>query len=205
MKNIYKIRLLLVAFASLILTACVLPKASISSLNEVAPDEIIVVGKLQLSPHIKKDEVQLSNIITFGPDIAHKSLRLIVSDVYYDLDGRAAHDFSDAIFTIDGDYFYFTWKNNKPLHVLGTSFITRSTQTNIDTMTMSIKKGLKVRHSNKSKGVYLGTITFKRDEFFNIKDVNFSQKGYKKALSAFRKKFKSNMKLEKARLSASRK
>ena len=195
MNMFHKLKILLVVSIALLVTACVLPKTSISSLDEVAGDELIIVGKLQLSPHIKKDEVELTNIITFGSDDVHKSLRLIVSDVYFDLGGLAAHDYSDAIFTLDGDYFYFTWKKNKPLHILGTSFITRSTQTNIDTMTMSIKKGLRVKHRKNQRAIYVGTITFKRDEFFNIKDIDISQKGYKKAKSAFKKKFKTRHKL----------
>ena len=200
-----KLKALSVVFIALTIAACALPKTSITSLNEVAADEIVVVGKLQLLPHIRKDEVQLTNFITIGPDVAHKSLRLIVSDVYFDLGGLAAHDYSDAIFTLDGDYFYFTWKKDKPLHILGTSFITRSTQTNIDTMTLSLKKGLNVRHSKIAKAIYVGTITFKRDEFFNIKDIVINQNEYNKANSEFNKKFKTRMKLEKAKLSSSRK
>ena len=207
MDLLHRLKISLVVIASLMMTACVMPKTSISDISEVKNDEVIVVGKLQLLPHIQKDEVQLTNFITLGKHEfePYQSLRLIVSDVYYDLEGQAAHDFSDAVFTIDGEYFYFTWNRNKPMHILGTSFITRSTQTNIDTMTLSLNKGLKVSHSKKSKAIYVGAISFKRDEFFNIKDIKISQKGYKKARTAFRKKFKTKMNLEKAKLSSSRK
>lgn len=92
----------------------------------------------------------------------------------------------------------------KPLNVLGVTFITRSTQANRDTMTLTIKDGIKVTHSGKSKAVYIGDITFVRDEFFNIKDINVSQKDYKKAVKVFREKYKGDWKVEQAKLSSSR-
>lgn len=203
MKKLNIIKVSSVFIIVLFLSACTLPQMSITKLKEIKKDEVLIVGKLQLLPHIRKDEVIYKNAI-FLPDNVHKQLRLIVSDKYFDLKGKAAHDYSDSVFTIDGDYFYFTWKRKKPLHILGTTFTTRWTQSNRDSMTLTIKKGIKVRFNKKSKVNYIGTITFKRDEFFNIKKIDINQKGMKKAQRVFRKKFKTKLRLRKAKLYSSR-
>lgn len=204
MKKLNIIKICSVIIITLFLSACTLPQMSIANLKEVKKDEVIVVGKLQLLPHIRKDEVIYKNIIVFGKNELHRQLRLIVSDKYYDLKGKAAFDYTDSVLTFDGDYFYFTWKRKKPLHILGTTFTTRWTQTNRDSMTFTIKKGLKINRFKKGKAFYLGNITFKRDEFFNIKKIDINQKGLKKAQRIFRKKYKTRMKLRKAKLSSSR-
>ena len=180
-----------------------MPKMSVSSLKDVKKDEIIVVGKLQLIPHIRKDEIIYQNT-TFLPENIHKQIGLITSDKFYDVETNNVSYYKDVVVTTDGGYFYFTWKRNKPLHILGTTFKTRMTQANQDRMFLIIKKGLKVKHSKKAQAVYVGNITFHRDEFFNIKKIDINQKGMKKAQRIFRKKFRTKWRLKKAKLSSSR-
>lgn len=203
MKLLNKVKISIVTFVILLLTGCMMPQYQLESLKELKKDEVIYVGKLQLSPHIRKDEIIYENTL-FLPDNVHKQLRLIASDKFFDLKGKAAHDYTDSVLVYDGEYFYFTWKRNKPLHVLGATFTTRWTQTNRDSMTFTIKKGVKVKHGKKGKAFYLGNITFKRDEFFNIKKIDINQKGMKRAQKAFKKKYKTRLRLKKAKLTSSR-
>lgn len=204
MKILMNLKRFIVVLAILSLTACAFPKASIDNIKQVAADEVLIMGRLMLDPPMTEADVQLDNFISFSDTPLYKSLQMKVSDVYYELGGQLASDYQDSIFTIDGDYYYYTWKKKKALNVLGVTIITRSTQRNLDTMTLSIEKGIKVSHSGKSRAVYVGDITFVRDEFFNIKNIKISQKGYKKAVKAFRKKFKTDWKVEKAKLTDSK-
>jgi len=205
MNILQKTKITLLLIATLVFSACTMPKIGISNLKEVKNDEIIVVGKIQLSPRISKDEIIFENIITMGnSEDLHRSMYMTISEKYYDVETKNIYDFTDTVMALDGDYFYFTWDKNKPMHFLGTTFITRWAQRNRESMTFTINKGLEVKHSKKAKAIYIGSITFERDEFFNIKNINTSQKGYKKAIQAFRKKFNTSMKIEKAKLSSSR-
>jgi len=203
-KTLLNLRNPFVLLCAVLLTGCAFPKTSIDTIEQVADDEILYIGRVMLDPPMTEADVQLENMINLSDTPLHKSLQMKVSNVFYDLGGQLASDYEDSIFTVDGDYYYFTWKKKEPLNVLGVTFITRSTQTNLDTMTLSIKKGVKVNHSGKSRAVYVGDITFVRDEFFNIKDIDIDQKNYKKAVKAFRKKYNSDWKVETAKLTSSK-
>ncbi|MDH3342832.1 MAG: hypothetical protein OEY06_07995 [Gammaproteobacteria bacterium] len=204
MKIILKIKGVLVLFFALSLTGCVLPKYSVENLNEVAADEILFIGRVSMNPPITKEEIQIENVINLSDVEMHKVLVMKASDVYYELGGQHATDYQDTVAAIDGEYYYFTWNKNKPLNFLGVTFITRMTSRNREYMTFTIDKGIKVNHSGKSKAVYVGDITFVRDEFFNIKDIDINQKNYKKAVKEFRKKYKTDWKVEKAKLTSSK-
>lgn len=203
-KTISNIRNIFIFLFALSLAGCVLPKTSIETLKQVAPGEIIFIGRMMMNPPMTESDVEYKNIINFSDTKMHQVLQMKVSDVFYKLGGQGAYEYQDSVATIDGEYYYFTWKKKQPLNVLGVTVITRWTQTNRDTMTLSIKNGIKVKHKGKSKAVYIGDITFVRDEFFNIKDIKISQKGYKKAVKAFRKKYNTTWKVEKAKLSSSK-
>lgn len=203
-KTIIKVKSIFALMLVLSLTGCAFPKTSIDSLSEIAPDEVVFIGRVMMSPPMTEADVQLENFINLSDTPLHKSIQIKVSDVYYDLKGQAAHDYQDSIFAVDGDYYYFAWNKAKALNILGVTIITRSTQTNRDTMTLTIGKGVKATHSGQSKAVYVGDITFVRDEFFNIEDIDISQKDYKKAVSAFHKKYRTNLAVEQAKLSSSK-
>lgn len=199
-----KLKSIFIFLFAVSLTGCAFTKSSINDLSEVGQDEVLFIGRLALDPPIAESEVQLENYINLSDIPVHKSLQMKVSDIFYKLGGQGVSNYQNSIFVVDGDYYYFSWEKDKPLNVLGVTFVTRSTQTNRDTMTLTVKNGIKVSHSGKSKAVYIGDITFVRDEFFNVKDINVSQKGYKKAVKAFRKKYNGNWKVEQAKLTSSK-
>ena len=203
-KTISNIKKILIILFALSVTGCMMPKTSIESLQEMEPDESIFICRIKISPPLTEADVQLENVWNISDTPLHKSLQLKVSNVFYELGGQYASDYQDSIFVLDGEYYYFTWKKKQPLNLLGVTLITRSTQTNLDTMTLAIDKGIKVKHSAKSKAVYVGDITFVRDEFFNIKDIKISQRGFKKAANAFRKKFRTKLNVTKAKLTSSK-
>lgn len=193
-------------FGVLLLAGCMMPQMQIENLGEVKKDEVIFIGSLNFDPHIKKDEVIFKDFIVLGSDEdMHRTIYLKVSDTFYTLKGVHGMDIKESVAALEGDNYYFAWDSKKPLYFLGVSFMTRMTGKNRDYMTFVINKGIKVRHSGKAKAVYIGDITFKRDEFFDIKDIQISQKGYKKARAAFWKKYNTKMKVEVARLTRAQK
>lgn len=199
----YKIKLLISSLlALLIFSGCMPAHMQVTDLKVMKPQDIIYVGRIVMDPPIQKDEILLRNVIG-GGDI-HKAFYAIVSDKYYTLEGYHAGDMSDVMPLMYNEDYYLKWDRKKPLNILGGWFITTLTGNSRETMMYTIRNGIKVKHSGKAKAVYVGTITFKRDEFFNIKDIDISQKGYKKAARAFRKKFKTKWKLEKGKLVSAR-
>ena len=113
-------------------------------------------------------------------------------------------DYSGSLVTNDGEYYFYSWDKNMPFIILGVSFITHWSSSNRETMTLKVNDGIKARHSGKSRAVYVGDVTFVRDEFFNIKDIKIDQSGYRAAKKEFTKRFHKQWKMEKATLSAAR-
>lgn len=197
-------RLAIVFCLFFILGGCALPKTQVSSLDRVGNDEVIVFGKLRLEPKIQKDEVSHSGMINLSKRDLHETLFMKASDAFYDLHGGHAMDHQGSFVVYDDEYYFFSWKKDSPFHILGVSFITRWTSRERETVTLRIKEGVKVNHSGKSKAVYVGNITFVRDEFFNIKDLKVDQSGYDEAKKEFQKRFNQTWPTEKAKLSPSR-
>lgn len=193
------------AILAVVLTAgCAMPQRSITSLDEVSSNQVVYYGRVQLSPHIKKEEVVYKNVINITGEELHKGLQLKASDVFYDLEAHHASDYAGSLMAVDGDYYYYAWEKDKPFIILGVSFVTLWTSTNRETMTLRVTDGIKAKHSGKSRAVYVGDITFVRDEFFNIKDIKIDQSGYQAATNAFKKKFRNQWRTEKAVLSSAR-
>ena len=68
------------------------------------------------------------------------------------------------------------------------------------TVFFQLKGGIEARYPKGAKAVYVGTIKFKRDEFYNLKNISVSQDGLEAAQKRFQTKFKSKYTLVKAEL-----
>lgn len=188
----------------LLLSGCAMPHMQLESLDQLKNNEVIYIGSVSLDPNLKKDEVIYKNVINLGDQELHRTLYIKASDVYYELEGKHGFDIKSSVAGQDGENYYFSWEKDKPLYLLGVSFFTRWTSTNRETMTLVIGNGIQVEHEGNAKAVYVGDITFERDEFFNIKDIKISQKGYKEARKAFWDKYGTQMKVDVAKLYAAR-
>ncbi len=205
MKYLIKLNLVVVLLGMLFLSGCA--QTQLKDLSEVKSDEMVYVVKVSLNPHISKEEIRMKSMLTLGveKDVVYKLFYLKASDTYYTLEaGHSVRDMDDTVVVVEGDYAFFTWKKDKPLNILGGWFYTSFSSGNIETMMYTIDGGVKVSHSNKANAVYVGNITFDRDEFFKIKDVELTQKDLDEAQIAFREKFNSKWNLEKAQLSSAK-
>lgn len=186
------------------LASCAMPKTQLAKLSELRSDEIVYIGKISFDPPISKDEIVYKNIINLGGNDLHKTLYIKASDVYYDLEGHHGTDFKSSVAGQEGENYYFSWSQEKPLYLLGVSFITHWSSQKREFMTWTIGNGIKVENPAGSRVVYVGDITIKRDEFWNIKDVKISQDGYAKARAAFWDKYNTRMKVSRASLKPGR-
>lgn len=187
-----------------LLTGCMMPKMQLENLSELKPDEVIYIGKITFDPHIRKDEIKYKNVINLGGDDMHKTLYFKMSDVYYDLEGHHGTDIKSSVAGREGEPYYFSWGKDKPLYLLGVSFITHWSSARREFMTWTIGKGIKIENPAGSRAVYVGDITIKRDEFWNIKDVKISQANFARAKADFRKKYGTKMEVSRARLKPGR-
>lgn len=192
-----------VSLGALFLTSCIMPHMQIDKLSELKNDEVIYIGSINFDPHIKKDEVSYKNVINLTGEELYKNIYIKASDAYYELEGHHGFDLKSSVAGREGESYYFSWKKDDPLYILGVSFFT-SWGARRETMTLVIKNGVNVEHDNKHRAVYIGDITFKRDEFFNIKDIKISQSGYKKAVQEFHDKYGTQMQVGVAKLVAAR-
>ncbi len=204
MRQFHYLKISTVIALALLAVGCAMPQMSITDLEEVSPDHVVYFGRVQLSPRLSKDEVVYKNVINLSDQELHKVLYLKASDAYYDLGGGHAMDFGGSLATNDGEFYFYSWDKESPFIILGVSFITHWSSSNRETMTLRINDGIKAKHSGKSRAVYIGDITFVRDEFFNIKDIKIDQSGYKAAKREFKKRFHQQWKTEKAVLTAAR-
>lgn len=195
-----KVRFLATFGLLAVLYGCAMPKMQVESLDKVAADEVIVFGKVRLDPKISKEEVVYKNVINLSKRDLHESLYLKASDVFYDLKGGHALDMKSSLLVFDDEYYFFSWKKDTPFHLLGVSFVTHWSSAGRQYMTFTAGDGIKVTQSGKSRAIYAGTLTFERDEFFNLKGIKVDQSDYAAAKKAFQQKFGQSWTIEKAKL-----
>jgi len=198
------IRTAILGIAVSFLGGCMMPHMQLQKMSDLKPDEIIYIGSITFEPHISKDEVIYKNVINLSDQELYKNIYIKASDAYYELEGKHGFDLKSSVPGQEGENYYFTWKKDKPLYLLGVSFFTRWTSRNRESMTLVIKNGIQVKHDNQHRAVYIGDITFKRDEFFNIEDIDISQSGYKRAVRDFHDKYGTQIEVGVAKLFAAR-
>lgn len=189
----------LVLLMLLSLQACFLPQFEVTALSQVGDSETLLVGEIRLDPPLRQDEQK----IAFTAKNMRNAFFLIAGDRYYTLENRNPIDFTDTFaIKLQKNYFIKASKN-KPLHISGGFFYRVYTGALVESMVYAIEKGVKVDLQSNDRAVYIGTITFKRDEFFNIKEIDVSQKNYKKVNQQFKKKFSTKLNLRVADLADS--
>ena len=57
MRLFKKVKIFTLTLITLFLAGCMMPQFQLENLKDLKKDEVIYVGKLQLIPHIRKDEV----------------------------------------------------------------------------------------------------------------------------------------------------
>jgi len=176
------------------LTACAGPaREQVDSYSEVGSGETIVVGRIELVPPLREDEQKIQ-VINSGQ--FENKIFLIADENYRVLKGEPTNaDFGGRIEAILEKTF-FVRSSDKPFYLLGGMVwleIGRGSNR------AYFPGGLMASLRPGDKAVYIGTVRYQRDEFFEIKKVTIVD-DYQRANTEYRKKFGTKYALRKALL-----
>ena len=177
------------------LGACVGPaREPVDSLSGLDRDETVVVGRIELVPPLRKDEQKFKGIVI--GDLKNKMI-LITDDQYRTLtEEPGMSDFSGRIEAKLGKTF-FVRSQSKPFFILGGMLYLDLGGS--ETNRAYFPGGLKVSLRPGEKAVYIGTVRYNRNEFFEITKASIVD-DYDRANAEFKKKFGTRYPLHKALL-----
>ncbi len=192
--------LLVVLAASMLFSGCAYRKTldDISTVNSA--NDVIVVGRIEIEPKIEKQDVSVKMAIG-GGDLYRTFVLRIRNDISETTDYLNDRENMAVVYT-DED-FYVPFDRSEPVRIFGGWFYTQlsgGAGVSRSTVLYHMVGGLKAEYSKNAKAIYIGTIKFKRDEFFNLKAISFSQDDFTSAQARFKSKFGTKMHLEKAKI-----
>lgn len=178
------------------LAGCVVPPAreAVTSAAGLSDGETLVVGRVELVPPLRKEE-QKMQAVNAG-SYANKMFILADERERELQDEPKLADFAGRIEAPLGQNF-FVRSSNKPFYILG-GLVFLS-----DTNRAYFPGGAKVNIAPGDKAVYIGTIRYHRDEFFNITKVVVVD-DYARANAQFKAQFGARYTLRKALLAPAR-
>lgn len=182
----------LILLATLSLAGCV-PSAlaPVSSAEGVGGGETIIVGRVELVPPLRKGEQRLTAIGTGS----YENLMLLLTgerDRPLPADPKIA-DYTDRIEAKLGSLF-FVRTRNAPFYILGgIVFLDMGSTMNRARFPGGLRVGLK----EGDRAVYIGTLRYHRNEFFDITDVQVVDE-YAAANAEYSKRFGNGVPLSKA-------
>ena len=167
------------------------PVDSLSGLGDV---ETVVVGRIDLVPPLRKDEQKLNGL---GTGRFENKIFLITDEHYRVLkDEPGMADYAGRIEATLGKNF-FVGSDSKPFYILGGMLYLDLG--GADTNRAYFPGGLKVDLRPGDRAVYIGTIRYHRNEFFEITKAVIVD-DYARANAEFKKKYGAKYSLRKALL-----
>lgn len=184
-----------VALLVLTLGACApAARAPITSLGALGSDEVVVVGKVELVPPLRKDEQKIRGMVIGN---VQNTMLLMMDEKLRPMpeDPRIA-DYSGRIEAPLGNT-YFVRSKASPSYILGGVLF-------LDIGGSSMHKahfpgGFQVAAKPGDRAVYIGTLRYHRDEFFEITRIQVVD-DYREASAEFEAKFGKGQPMRKALL-----
>ena len=186
-------RIVVGSFLAVLLTACApAARAPLTSLNALSSDEVVVVGKVELVPALRKGEQKIRGMVVGNFE---NTMYLMMDEKLRPLpeDPRIA-DYAGRIEALIGSNFFVRSKST-PFYVLGGVLfleIGGSSQQKV-----YFPGGFQVAAKPGDRAVYIGTLRYHRDEFFEIQRVTVVD-DYREASAEFEAKFGKGQPLRKA-------
>lgn len=192
-------------FAAIVLVALFLggctTTTSINDLAEVnKATDVVIVGRIEIVPKIEKEEVSVKMALG-GDDLYRQFVMRIKNNIGETTDYMTDRE-NMAVVKTEED-FYVPSKRSEPFKAFGGWFYTKlhgGAGVSGSTVFFHVRDGIKAEFPKNAGAVYLGTLRFKRDEFFNLKGIDFVQDDFEAAQKRFQKKFKTDMRLVKAKV-----
>lgn len=195
--NIYAV----IVSVALFLGGCMMPRASVENLADVdKAKDVIMVGQIDIVPKIQKEDVSVK--MALGADELYRQFMLRIRNDIGETTDYMTDMENMAVVKTEED-FYVPSSRSEPFQLFGGWFYTKlhgGNGVSASVVFFHLTDGLKVEIPKNAGAIYLGTIKFRRDEFFNLKDIDIEQNDYEAAQRRFQKKFKTSMPLIKAKI-----
>jgi hypothetical protein len=185
-------RLLLPLLVVVLASCAPPPRAPLTSLDQLSRDEVVVVGRVELVPPLRKGEQKIRGMVVGNFE---NTMYLMMDEKLRPLpqEPRIA-DYAGRVEAPIGSTFFVRSKA-APFYILGGVLfleIGGSSQQRI-----YFPGGLQVAVKPGDRAVYIGTVRYQRDEFFEITRVTIVD-DYREASSEFAGKFGKGQSLRKA-------
>lgn len=169
--------------------ACVSPGyRPFVSLSDLKADEVVLVGKIRLKPKLAKDEQDFSG--TIGAKRMKGKIYITVDNKHNPVKDYISLNGIKNVGEVEANKtFAVVVKKTKPLIYSGAFVYVSNSDYYI------LPGGIKIRHGNKDRALYIGTIEYTRNMFNEITRVKIKNQ-YAEAKRFMRKKFGSQLKLK---------
>jgi hypothetical protein len=164
------------------------PASTLANLDN--SNEIVIVGRVELVPPLDKNEQTITNGFNLTNNFENYML-LVTDDSYKEVKGKfLLSDFPERIDALLENNF-FVLGNSKPFFILGGAIALKNKPW------VYFPGGFKVTPKPGDKAIYIGTIQYHRDEFFNVSKVTIVD-DYESTRAQFNKKFGNQYVLQKS-------
>lgn len=162
---------LFVILCAIALGGCMVGRTQVDNLSSVGPNDVLVVGRIELVPPLDPNEQALNSVNAQLRGKAHA----IIADKWFDLDDPGFSTYSSAAIIDLGKDFYVSQPRTTTLLYSGTLItlraITRATgrrSAELDKEEIKLPGGVKYSVTPTDRAIYLGTIRYHRDVYNEI-------------------------------------
>lgn len=189
-RNLLKGALLSVPFLTA-MAGCVAVRPAVDDIAAVGTQEVMVVGRIELTPVLSGADQILKGL---GTGRYKNKVYVITGEKWVDRQGGMESG-DEVIEATLGESFYVKG-SNKPFYVL-TGVIYTVVSSDGAMQYVNLPGGIKVDVHSKDKAVYIGTLRYTRNEYFDITHAEITD-DYERDNAAFKKKFGVRYNLRKA-------
>ena len=183
---------LLALLVGSLLAGCVSTMTDVKSLSGLTSSDVILVGRLELDPPLKPEE---QNINVVGPYDKTNHFFFFLNDTVQPVADTPIETHYDAmLYEPFNETFYVVQKPRPAFFTAGFTYLSWGTRDG--TERAWFPGGWKVEIKPGDRAVYMGTIRYTRNEFFDIKKVQLIDE-YAKEKREFEKRFGTSVKLMK--------
>jgi len=169
------------------------PLPEVNSPADITGGSTVVVGRIELVPSLEKvEQYQLDK--GFGGKKFKNKVILLTDPENRELYEPSARDYTGRIEATLGETF-FVLAGNEPFYVIRSEIFMGFARAGAQKAVLP--SGYRVEIRPGDRAVYIGTIRYYRDDFFDIRKVEVID-DYEKASAEFRKKFGKRLALKKA-------
>jgi hypothetical protein len=186
------VRLLALAAAG-VLAACALTRPAITNLSQLGQDEVLVVGRVKLTPPLDDSEQRDSwNVVV--PGGYKNKVRMLTGERWRSLSPPLTmEDYRNNVHLEIGATSFASMPRKTFYILLGAIMMDDSNPQDV----AYLPGGFKVGVRDDDRAIYIGTLHYHRDEFFKVTRVQVED-DYTRGLADFRKQFGDGAKLRKS-------